>query len=160
MGINNTMRLKITVGFAALALATAFASAPAFAAQGIPGYSSDGSVVGIHHHRHQTGARPLYNSAPQHEHRHDPSYRAGYYNYSPGYGGGGSSGGPYNYSGYVSGQPGPIREPNRNANFWWPLTRQKPNRSFVPGRALARHVKPGRTASARTETRPDRSMRS
>ena len=101
------MRLKITIGFAALALATAFASAPAFAAQGIPGYSSDGAVVAIQHHRHRTGARPLYNSAPQHEHRHDPSYRAGYYNYSPGYGGGGSFGGPYNYSGYVSGQPGP-----------------------------------------------------
>jgi hypothetical protein len=81
------MRLRITVGFAALALATAFASAPAFAAQGIPGHSSDGAVVAVHHHRHHSGARPLY------------------YNYNPGYGG--SSGGPYNYSGYVSGQPGP-----------------------------------------------------
>ncbi len=77
------MRLKITVGFATLALATAFASAPTFAAQGIPGHFSDGAVVAIHHHRHHSGARPLY------------------YNYNPGYGG------PYNYSGYVSGQPGP-----------------------------------------------------
>jgi hypothetical protein len=68
IGTNNMMRLKITVGFAALALATAFTSAPAFAAK--------------HHHRHQTSARPVYN-------------------YSSGYGG------PSNYSGYVSGQPGP-----------------------------------------------------
>jgi hypothetical protein len=60
------MRLKITVGFAALALATAFASAPAFA-QGIPGYSSNGDVVAIHHHRDQAGTRPLYNSAFRHK---------------------------------------------------------------------------------------------
>jgi hypothetical protein len=60
------MRLKITVGFAALALATAFASAPAFA-QGTPGYSSNGAVVAIHHHRHQAGTRPLYNSASKHK---------------------------------------------------------------------------------------------
>jgi hypothetical protein len=60
------MRLKITVGFAALALATAFASAPAFA-QGTPGYSSNGAVVAIHHHRHQAGARPLYNSTSKHK---------------------------------------------------------------------------------------------
>jgi hypothetical protein len=32
---------------------------------------------------------------------------SGYYNYGPGYDGGDGSGGPYNYSGYVSGQPGP-----------------------------------------------------
>jgi hypothetical protein len=72
------MRLKITVGFAALALATAFASAPAPAfAQGSPGYSSNGAVVAIHptnravvaihHHRHQAGTRPLYNSASKHK---------------------------------------------------------------------------------------------
>jgi hypothetical protein len=60
------MRLKITVGFAALALATAFASAPAFA-QGTPGYSSNGAVVAIHHHRHQAGTRPLYNSTSKHK---------------------------------------------------------------------------------------------
>ena len=66
------MRLTITVGFAALALATVFASVPA-AARGIPGHSSDGAVVAIHQHRHHSGVRPLY------------------YNYNPGYGG--SSGG-------------------------------------------------------------------
>jgi predicted metal-dependent RNase len=77
------IRLEITVGFAALALATAFASAPAFAAQDIPGHSSGGAVIAIHHHRHHSGVRPLY------------------YNYNPGYGG------PSNYSGYASGQPGP-----------------------------------------------------
>jgi hypothetical protein len=42
-------------------MATAFASAPAFA-QGIPGNSSNGAVLAIHHHRHHAGARPLYNS--------------------------------------------------------------------------------------------------
>jgi hypothetical protein len=76
------MRLKITVGFAALALATAFASAPTFAqgtpgyssngavvgiAQGIPGYSTNGAVVAIHHHRHQASTKPLYNSASKHK---------------------------------------------------------------------------------------------
>ena len=60
------MRLKITIGLAALALGAALASVPAAAQQGVSGYSSQGAVVAIHPYRHHR----LYNYAPQRAHRH------------------------------------------------------------------------------------------
>lgn len=63
------MRLKFTIGFAALALGIALASVPAIAQQGVSGYSSRGAVVAIHPYRHHARTRPLYNFAPQHRDR-------------------------------------------------------------------------------------------
>jgi hypothetical protein len=60
------MRLKITIGLAALALGAALASVPAVAQQGVSGYSHRGAVVAIHPYRHHR----LYNYAPQRSHRH------------------------------------------------------------------------------------------
>jgi hypothetical protein len=65
------MRLKITIGLAALAIGTALASVPAVAEPGISGYASDGRVIAVHPYRNR--ARPLYNFAPQHEQRNTPS---------------------------------------------------------------------------------------
>jgi hypothetical protein len=61
------MRIKMTIGVAALVLTTAFASVPASAQQGstgtsgstaaqtgTPGYSADGGVVSISRGQHQT----------------------------------------------------------------------------------------------------------
>jgi hypothetical protein len=64
------MRLKFTIGFAALALGAALASVPAIAQQGVSGYSSQGSVVAIHPYRHHARVRPLYNFAPQNVQKH------------------------------------------------------------------------------------------
>jgi hypothetical protein len=61
------MRLKITIGLAALALGVALASVPAAAQQGVSGYSSRGAVVAIHPYRHHR----LYNYAPRHTLRHN-----------------------------------------------------------------------------------------
>jgi hypothetical protein len=60
------MRIKMTIGIAALALATAFAAVPASAQQsspgsggsgsgqtGTPGYAADGSVISIPRDQHQ-----------------------------------------------------------------------------------------------------------
>jgi hypothetical protein len=58
------MRLKITMGIAALALGATFASVPAFAGQDIPGYSADGQVIAIHRHHART-TRSLFDVAPQ-----------------------------------------------------------------------------------------------
>ena len=59
------MRLKIMIGFAALALGLALASVPAVAYTAIPGYSSQGGVIAVPHPRHPNrygGAhRQLYN---------------------------------------------------------------------------------------------------
>jgi hypothetical protein len=64
------MRLKFTIGFAALTLGAALASVPAVAQQGVSGYSSRGAVVAIHPYRHHAHIRPLYNFAPQNTQRH------------------------------------------------------------------------------------------
>jgi hypothetical protein len=66
------MRIKIAIGMTALALGAAFASVPANAGPGAPGYSSDGAVVAMHKH-HQTRAKPLYNAVPQHEQQNAPA---------------------------------------------------------------------------------------
>jgi hypothetical protein len=65
------MRLKITIGLAALALGAALASVPAVAQQGVSGYSSRGAAVTIHPYRHHTHTGPLYNYAPRHTLRHN-----------------------------------------------------------------------------------------
>jgi hypothetical protein len=61
------MRLKIMIGFAALALGAAFASAPASAYDAVPGYNSQGAVIAIPHARHHSlynrGQRKLYNQS-------------------------------------------------------------------------------------------------
>jgi hypothetical protein len=54
------MRLKITIGIAALALA----SGPAFARQDVPGHSSDRGVIAIHPHRHHARAKSLFDVVP------------------------------------------------------------------------------------------------
>ena len=58
------MRLKITIGIAALALGAALASGPAFAQQGAPGYSPDGSVIAVHPYRHHARAKSLFDVVP------------------------------------------------------------------------------------------------
>jgi hypothetical protein len=61
------MRLKIIIGFAALAIGAAFASAPASAYDAVPGYTSQGAVIAIphaHHHAgYNRGQRKLYNQS-------------------------------------------------------------------------------------------------
>jgi hypothetical protein len=61
------MRLKIVIGFAALAIGAAFAAAPASAYDAVPGYTSDGAVIAIPHARHHAGynrgQRKLYNQS-------------------------------------------------------------------------------------------------
>jgi hypothetical protein len=58
------MRLKITIGIAALALGAALASGPAFAQQGAPGHSSEGGGIAVHHYRHHAHAKSLFDVVP------------------------------------------------------------------------------------------------
>jgi hypothetical protein len=59
------MRLKITIGIAALALGAALASGPAFAQQGALGHSSDGAGIAAHHYRHHHAhAKSLFDVVP------------------------------------------------------------------------------------------------
>ena len=58
------MRLKITIGIAALALGAALASGPAFAQQGEPEHSSDGGGITVRHYRHHAHAKSLFDVVP------------------------------------------------------------------------------------------------
>ena len=60
------MRFILSTGFAALALGAVLASAPARAANSIPGYSSSGGVVAIPNRsrHHMAHSKTLYNKAP------------------------------------------------------------------------------------------------
>jgi hypothetical protein len=66
------MRLKITIGFAALAVGASLVAVPAFAQQNapIPGYSSDGAAIAMPQGQQKSGVKPLYNSARQHTQKH------------------------------------------------------------------------------------------
>jgi hypothetical protein len=71
------MRIKMSIGCAALALGAAYAPVPAFAQAGIPGYAPDGSVVVVrpYHHRLPYDAwrtQTLYNYAPQYQQWNTP----------------------------------------------------------------------------------------